>query len=630
MLGRNVVWRRGLLLLVAAAWSAPGVAPAAGLLVRRGQATEPLTIALDIAHVPVNAGVPSRPARPLRWTRSGATLVGTASGPDWDATVALGPQDAGSALDVTLRLSQDVSVVRERVRVTVTGPARVIHRDLRWAPLTAPLRVDRGTPIVIATPSMAIVGGQGFVAARYLPSTDGAATTTVDLVVDDGAAHPFSTYAQCWKHLDPTTPWREYEHRVPHTGMSQSAGTVIEAHAMLYPLDPRHPAVPAIVERWPSGARAAIVLTDHADRTDPQALRAVLYGSSDAKDPAYGTRGVFGHGLRLTRTFFARDRLGGLATDPAAQALADELVAHGSEVGSHTITPEVDERDRVRTGLDTFARWHTTTWIDHQPYTNCEDVSSQGAERGGPFAIVDLLAGHGYRWVWAATDVPRGANLAEDDLFAGDPLTAHPALFPLPADPRLFVFGSSWLYERPKDLAALVTDAALDALEARRGLVVAHTYLAPSAQTTKLADHQRRLVVHRTPSGALVLDPEIETVFARLGARVGTGRLLVPPWREVGERLRALGAITTSYRADGSLLVANEGSTDIVDLTLAVPASGLAFVVDGTSTTGHRAEPDRSTIWFSLPAGRRATLQATRDGAPVPFFPITAARAELR
>src|SRR5262249_60750245 len=139
-------------------------------------------------------------------------------GPGWSATIRLAPQDGATALDVALRTTGPAEVVRERVRLTLPGVAHALHRDLRWAPLRDPLRVDRGTPIVAATSTMAVVGGTGFVAARYTPreaANGSGASTTIDLVLDDEAAHPFSVYERCWEHLDPTTPWRDYEHRIP-------------------------------------------------------------------------------------------------------------------------------------------------------------------------------------------------------------------------------------------------------------------------------------------------------------------------------------------------------------------------------------------------------------------------------
>ena len=105
-----------------------------------------------------------------------------------------------------------------------------------------------------------------------------------------------------------------------------------------------------VVERWPAGARAAVVLTDHADRTDPDALRAVLWGSSDPRAEGGIGAGLLGRGLRITRTFFVHARRGAL-DDPEIRLLAEDLAGAGSEVALHSVTPERDDRDAVSAGL---------------------------------------------------------------------------------------------------------------------------------------------------------------------------------------------------------------------------------------------------------------------------------------
>ena len=62
--------------------------------------------------------------------------------------------------------------------------------------------------------------------------------------------------------------------------MRRRPGDELTARATLHPLAPGREVLPVLAERWEAGARGAVVFTDHADRTDPAALRAVLYGDS--------------------------------------------------------------------------------------------------------------------------------------------------------------------------------------------------------------------------------------------------------------------------------------------------------------------------------------------------------------
>jgi hypothetical protein len=115
----------------------------------------------------------------LVWRREGSAATGELDGHAARATVTV----AGGALAVEIAYHDSAVVDREIVRLHLSGPARVLGRDLHVATLGAPLRVDRGTPIVVLTPGVAVVGEQGFVAARY--AEHDSTTVDVDLVLDD-------------------------------------------------------------------------------------------------------------------------------------------------------------------------------------------------------------------------------------------------------------------------------------------------------------------------------------------------------------------------------------------------------------------------------------------------------------
>ena len=599
-----------MLAVLLAAWA--GNARAGTIVLRSGAEAVSVDLGID-----VRAGGAGTSA--LVWTHAGDLWTATAHGVAWDVTLSLAPVDAAVVLDVLVRYTAAAAVDHEIVRLGLPGAARAVGRDLGFAPVGEHLRLDRGTPVFVATSRVAVAGGQGIVAADVAPAHD---RTELTLVLDDRASHPFSVYERCLDRLPPPpVDWRALERRRPHDALVRPAGGEVRAQATLHLVGASAP-LPLIVERWPAGARAALVVTDHADRTDPAALRAVLFGSDAASPPA--ARGLFGHGLQLTKTFFARGGLGTLADDAAARALADAIVARGGEVGAHSITDHVDSRAAVEAGLPTFDPWHVVTWIDHEPYTNCEALSTDGWGTEPPFGIRDLLVAHGYRRVWAADDVGEDAI----DLFGGSPAAARSPIFPFPPDPRLWVFRSALLYDAPAALAARLDDRVLDALEAHHGLIVAHTYLSASERTTGTADHRRRLAVRRTAAGTLEIVPALEALFARLGARVAAGSMVAPTWRTAGDRLRALGDVAVEYRADGAAAVVNHGAETIADVTLAVPAAGVTLVADGVG--GQRAEAGRSLAWRSLAPRERVIVRATRAGEPMPFLSGAPATVEVR
>lgn len=567
----------------------------------------------------------------MSWSIKDGTYLGTQSNAVWNATVTLKPTDGAVVLSVAIHYAADALVEREAVVVRLPSTGRAITRELTFANVGSELRVDRGTPITVSAGDLIVVGEGGFVAARYQSSPKRSKTAAMDvqLILDDRAAHPFSIYPQCLDKLStPAGNWIGLErHRVPKDRLTRAAGTIMHAQATFYLTDPAASLLPAIVERWEAGARAAFVITDHADRTDPQALRAVLYGTSDTTVPDYGKRGFFGHGLKLTKTFFANGKRGTLDDDPESRALAAEIVAAGSEVGSHSITARKDTREIVEKGLASFDPWQTVTWIDHQPYTNCEALSNVGWDTTSQYGIGDLLIAHGYRWLWTASDVPQW-GLQVQNLFGGDPAVAMPVFFPFPADPRLWVFRSTWFYAPPAQLAAALNDAAVARLENQRGIFVAHTYLSASLATTRESGHRKSLAVRPTGSGALVIDPALDEALSRVGARVRAGTMASLTWREAGDRLRAFGDLQVRYNTRDSVIIENKGEADLNGVTVAIPIGQAEFTVDGAIVIGTRKEADRSTLWFSLPKGARVKVSATLAGRPISFVPFRPAALE--
>jgi hypothetical protein len=598
---------------------AAGAAPALELPL--GRAVLPLQVAVEVTTEGRGTAAP-----PLSWrTRADGALEGNARAAEWEATVRLAPAAGGArAVEVFLRWTAPAALERAALVLGWPGAARALGRELAFGPLAGARRVGRGTPVLVAAGRAVLAGGPGLLGAR---AEAGATGVRVALLLDDADERPFSTYEACLDRLpegaDPHqhVRWAELEVRRPVRGVARRPGDEDLGRATLYPLPGPGPFRPVVVERWPAGARAAVVLTDHADRTDPEALRAVLWGSSDPRAQGGVGAGVLGRGLKITRTFFVHARRGAL-DDPEIALLADDLVTAGSEVALHSVTPERDDRAAVRAGLAAAAPWRPATWIDHQPYTNCEAVSSRGAGAEGPFAVRDLLAGAGVRWVWAAGDVDGRSGSRVVNLLGGDPAEARAAIFPLPQDPRLWVFRSSMFHAAPGELAAALSDAELARLERERGLFVAHTYLGPSARTTRSPEQLARLAVVEA-GGALAIHPALDAALARVAARVRAGRLASLTWAEAGDRLRALGDVQVVYRPDGSAEVRNDGADPLPALTVALPAAGLEVALEGAALLGRDDDGELARVWFDLGPGERAVLRVW-DGLDV--VPLAALR----
>jgi hypothetical protein len=617
-----------------------GTVPALACLALALAAVPPLEVPLGGRLLPVELGLELRTAAgaaapPLAWaTRPDGALEGTARTAEVDATVRIAPGEGGAAaLEIALRWRAPVSLERAALVVSwrpvarggggpgTAGEPSALGRDLRLRPLAGVLRVGRGTPILVAAGGVFLAGGPGLLGARVEPA---AGRVRAALLLDDADERPFSTYETCLDRL-PDGPdhqqihWAALEVRRAVRGVARWPGDEDVARATLYPLPDGAPLRPVVVERWPAGARAAFVLTDHADRTDPDALRAVLWGSSDPRAEGGVGAGVVGRGLRVTRTFFVHASQGAL-DDPEVRLLATDLAAAGSEVALHSVTPDRDDRDAVRAGLAAAAVWRPRTWIDHQPYTNCEAMSSRGAGTEGPFGVRDLLVEGGVSWLWAAGDVDGRLGSRIVNQLGGDPAEPRPAIFPLPQDARMWIFRSSMFHAAPGELAAALSDDALARLEAERGLFVAHTYLGPSSRTTRSPDQRARLLVVQGKDG-LAIHPALDAALARVASHVDAGRLASLAWAEAGDRLRALGDVEVTYRADGAAEVHNRGADPIAALTVSLPAAGLDVAVEGAAVLGREDEGGDARIWFDLGAGEKVTIRVWDGVEAVSLWP---------
>ena len=607
------------LVLAVARAAEPEGAPAQVLLRAAGRSIE-LPVRAELAPVEEGSAFP-----PLSFRRDGDDAVGTAADALREVEVRLRPAGASVSLEVRVRYLADAAAEREAIRLSLPGPVRAIAHDLSWRAVAKSLRVDRGTPIALAARQLAVVGGPGFVAARVTPRSGGA---DLELVLDDEASHPFAVYERCLPRLpedeDGQVHFAELEHKRPESRMPRRRGEEVRGRATLYLLDGA-PALPLVVERWPAGTRAAVVFTDHADRTDPEALRAVLYGDSRPFCRPAGPGGFLGRGLRITKSFFVHARRGALE-DPETASLARELAMAGSEVASHSPSPLPDDREAVRGALPLLRRFGVVTWIDHEPYTNCEAISAEGWRADGPYAVRDLLAGGGFRWVWEAGDVGG---------FAREPVVGNlfapglaPAFYPMPLDGKLWVFGSTMFQGTPEALARALSDAALDRLEGERGLFVGHTYLAAAPRTTTRPDLLARLVV-REVDGGLELHPAFDEALERLAARVRSGTLASLTWDEAGTRLRAIGDVEVSYRPDGSAEVVNRGAVPISGLTVSVPLPNLVLELEGVEVDGAENLPASSRAWFDLPPGGAAVVRASEGGRPMRLVAAAPAAVEI-
>jgi hypothetical protein len=326
-----------------------------------------------------------------------------------------------------------------------------------------------------------------------------------------------------------------------------------------------------------------------------------------------GTGGFVGHGLGLTKTVFHRGRHRGplQLSVPAYAEEVRRLIAAGVEIGPHSVGSGADKREKTAESLAVFtAMGAAPVWIDHQPATNCEALSSRGADPTSRFFVVDHLRSHGYRYAWAGTDVKEPSD--EINLF--DParpqahapvLYAHSLIDPDPQTP-IRLFSSVWRYHDIGTFLAKYDSGRLDQLEADRGLHIAHTYLDSLSRS---AGHRGKSLLMR--DGATVrVRPEVDTWLAGLAARQSDRRLWVSGVVAMADHLLAMASVSLSPVSGGVRIRSEEA---VRGASFLIPGHPVDVRLDGQPVGTQAQDVEGLVVWLDLAAGSESILTWTED-----------------
>ena len=387
---------------------------------------------------------------------------------------------------------------------------------------------------------------------------------TLTLELDHRANHPLRVFPRCVTSLSTLfPPTRRLDESPRAPGSEQLAEGVLVAGYGALPL----------VERLPSGYAAALVLTDHADQSSVAKLEAFAFGSTGAL--AKGARGstfpgFVNRGLRYTKSVFLRPSRGYAPqfSSPRFRALLDELQRAGVEIGVHSVSGGPDGSDQVRAALVAFRRQYAgRTWIDHQPYTNCEAIASLGWDPRSRWYVLPQLAATGFRYLWAVPDIKTFGL----DLLRGDGSgTRRPVIYPHPrlaaGGVSFWLFRTVWLFERWQAFVSAFSRTALDRLVRRSGLFIGHVYLDTHRRR---GPFRGRSLLQEVATGRYRLRAQVDRVFQRLARRQVVGQLWVSSLAALLEHLQRIAALRLRPSAGSWKL----GSARVVrQLTLRVVA----------------------------------------------------------
>lgn len=303
------------------------------------------------------------------------------------------PRDGGLQLSLTLAAGLPTVVQSFVANLECEAPQApfFLDRQLRWRRLTKTSSISELTPLVVryvaASGSTMELRTVGSGAACRL-SWD-AGRLKVGVIMDAAALHPRVQFPG-GAHSVAAARWDVGHSATLHFTLRRESQPPSVA-----------PMVPA---RFPAGAEATFVITDHPDFDYTEGLEVLLEGR-------HGRPGWTGRGLKLSKgTFHFPSQPPDWAPAPSLAEpdylrLISALAADGSEIVPHALSQwgTVSPQD-FRQGLTDFVtRWHPRTWIDHgMTISYCYTM---GGATNPQYRLLDQLRDHGITNLWSYCDV---------------------------------------------------------------------------------------------------------------------------------------------------------------------------------------------------------------------------------
>jgi hypothetical protein len=544
--------------------------------------------------------------------------AGEAPGVTYRLRLSSRPPDPHVRLELRIDYQRDLLVHQETLRFDLGGlqPVVVLDRAYRLRAPSGPAFSGPLTPHLArfgaGEGSLSFVGGPGVQGLWVYPQADGRHRVLVE--IDHQENHPFRAYQGCQLR----TGVRMLKLFMDQTRRSPGETHTVRMDWVVGPVQP------VLVGRYPRGASAALVFTDHADPSDAARLEAFAFGRTGALADGQagpGHPGFVNRGLGYTKTIFLR-KAGHYAAqfeDPAYRVVLDELDRRGVEIGLHSVSGFRDRPDWSLKLLQEFRHaYQGRTWIDHQPDTNCEAIANLGWNPLKRWYMLGMLTAAGFRFAANLDDLsmpPGSLNLLAPDaprkrarvVYRADRLESLGAR-------RFVLFSSSWLFVKRERFLGWFSDAALDRFQAERGLLIGHVYFDTWRRSQR---HSGRSLLEPDGRGGFRLAPQVDALFERLAQRQASGDLWVCGVEALSEHL--LGAMETeiTLRAGGQFAVRSGADSDRPGLTLLLPESAAAVLEAGSELASRRIRDGRLEVWLDLAAGSQRVFEV-RDAAGLP------------
>jgi hypothetical protein len=353
----------------------------------------------------------------------------------------------------------------------------------------------------------------------------------------------------------------------------------------------------------PSGYLGALIFTEHADYTDHDSLRTVMYGTNDTNNPIYGTKGFIGHNLIATWSVFAESSDGGEGlASPELKAITDEMYTQGFEITPHSLTARVNEGVPGRQMAVTYLPWYTTNyscrnWIDHGLGNGARnsELKSLGWDPASQYYIMDLFQQYNIPYAWSFID-------AKPD--EGGLSTSKISSVGLPADivwqnTNLALQNGTPIYQWKTCMAekgtelTYYTNSTVDTMLSTYGVSIWHDYWPD--------DSSALLNYYYVRSQPYVINATFDSFLSHISAQKQAGNLWNPTASQYIDYWIAAKNVEVKCTGVNTYTVVNHNSGTVNGFSMRVTGSYTPKLDGATLST--KTNGVDTIFWMNLPTG---------------------------
>lgn len=363
----------------------------------------------------------------------------------------------------------------------------------------------------------------------------------------------------------------------------------------------------------PSGYLGALIFTEHADYTDHDSLRTVIYGTNDTMNSTYGKKGFIGHNLTATWSVFAVSSYGGEGLDsPELKNITDDMSKHGFEITPHSLSAIVNENTPDRKMVETYLPWYVKNyscrdWIDHGLASGARNsqLKSLGWDPNSPYYIMDLFQNNSILYAWAFIDAKpddaKGLSTSKNSSVGlpGDIVWQNTNLA-LPNGTSLYQWKTC---ATGKGLGlTYYTNSTVDHMLSTYGVSIWHDYWPDNSSALNY------YYVRSQPS--YTINETFDSFLSNISAQKQAGKLWNPTASQYIDYWIAASNVEVRCTGFNTYTVVNHNSDTVNGFSMRVQGA-YTPKLDGMKLSTTKPNGKDTIFWMDLPAGTHTiTLEA--------------------